>query len=238
MYLTGTTNDRDEPSLVAAGVGLMVQPGNGYLRRADRYPFIAADNGCFNARWKEDHWLDWLPGVPTERCLFAVAPDVYPDARATLERSYEFLELIRSLGLPVALVAQDGAESLSLPWEEFDCLFIGGEKKKRSKDEWKVSDAAAGLVRRARDKGKWVHMGRCNSLARMERARQMGCNSADGTFIKYRRRQRRGERPDARDLRGASELVHWMAWLKDNQPLDLVRFETPELPIYKSALNS
>ena len=51
--------------------------------------------------------------------------------------------------------------------------------------EWKESKAAAALSRAARSAGKWVHMGRVNSLRRFERARYMGCHSADGTYIKY-----------------------------------------------------
>lgn len=111
-----------------------------------RFPFWAADNGCFNATWSEDHWLRWLDRLPRERCLFATAPDVYPDARATLDRSVHYFGLIREMGFPPALVAQDGAERLDLPWDEFDCLFIGGEKRMPSRLEWKLSAAAEGLA--------------------------------------------------------------------------------------------
>lgn len=235
IYLSGVTSHRDEPALVAAGVGLMVQPGNSYARWADRYPCHAADNGCFGDRWEEDRWLRWLERVPVDRCLFAVAPDVYPDAAATLERSARYFDLIRALGFPVALVAQDGAERLDLPWDDFDALFVGGEARPRG--EWKVSAAAEGLVRRARGAGKWVHMGRVNSLSRMERARSMGCNSADGTFLKYRRRLRAAEVTDHRDTRGAAELTAWRSWLVANQPLPgFIDMEGPSHPVHRRAL--
>lgn len=234
IYLSGVTNDRDEPALIAAGVGLMVQPGNSYHLRVDRYPTFAADNGCFGGKWDEDKHLAWLDRLPRERCLFAVAPDAYPDASATLELSSGYFDLIRDMGFPVALVAQDGAEELDLPWDDFDCLFIGGEAKR---PEWKLSEAAEDVARRARAHGKWVHMGRVNSLARMERARSMGCLSADGTFIKYRRRVRAGE-TNERDTRGACELSDWRSWLYRNPPLPLSRFETPSLPVHRAALDA
>lgn len=92
------------------------------------------------------------------------------------------------------------------------------------------------LVRQARNHGKWVHMGRVNSMARMERARSMGCNSADGTFIKYRRRQRAGDHVASRDARGAVELGRWLFWLDTNKPLPgFDTFETPTLPVHRTA---
>lgn len=235
IYLSGVTSDRDEPALIAAGMGLMLGPHNSYHLRADRYPYFAADNGCFADKWVEDIHLAWLDRLPRERCLFAVAPDVYPDAQATLERSLEYFDLLREMGFPVALVAQDHAEKLELPWDDFDCLMIGGEKKDDARKEWKLSIEAEGLVHEARSKGKWVHMGRVNSITRMARARSMGCHSADGTFIKYRRRKRKGE-TDERDGRGAIEIGQWLAWLRANPELPFRTFESPSLPVHKEAL--
>lgn len=231
IYLTGATNDTDEPRLIAAGVGLMAQPGNSYHRRVGRYPVWAADNGCYRDRWTEEPWLEWLDRLPRDRCLFAVAPDVYPDAAATLERSRPFFQLVRDMGFPVALVAQDGAENLGLPWDEFDVLFVGGERKSRSRDEWKVGPHAERLARKARAEGKWVHMGRVNSLERLERARTMGCNSADGTFLKYRRR---AALDHVREQRGAREIENWYRWLALHPPL-FGTLETPSLPVHRDA---
>lgn len=234
MYLSGVTSDRDEPRLLAAGIGLMLNPGSGYARRVHRYPFWSADNGCFSDKWEEEPWMRWLETLPREGCLFAVAPDVYPDALGSLERGALYFDLIRDMGFPVAVVAQDGAEQLSYPWDDFDCMFIGGARTPNPRHEWKVSLAAESLVRRARREGKWVHMGRVNSLARMERARAMGCNSCDGTFIKYRRRTRAGEAADARDGRGAAELDRYITWLDCNPTMDRP-LDVPSLPVYRRA---
>ena len=59
-------------------------------------------------------------------CLFAAAPDVVGDAAATLQRSERMLDWIRYAGFPVAFVARDGLEHLTVPWDDFDALFIGG----------------------------------------------------------------------------------------------------------------
>lgn len=140
----------------------------------------AADNGCFtNPDLDVSKYLEWLEKLMPyqQTCLFATAPDVVGDARKTWERSRDVLGKIRELGFAAALVAQDGIEDSTIHWDEFDCLFIGGTT------EWKVN--AHSLCREARERGKWVHMGRVNSLRRMLIARFAGCHSTDGTQLAF-----------------------------------------------------
>lgn len=141
----------------------------------------AADNGRFSAPqdYTDAGYLAWLERMPVESCLFATAPDVVGDAAATLALSSPLLGPIRQLGYPVALVGQDGLEHLTVPWDDFDVLFIGGTT------DWKLSPAAAGLVEEAKRRGKWVHMGRVNSRRRLAYADAIGCDSADGTVLKH-----------------------------------------------------
>jgi hypothetical protein len=107
------------------------------------------------------------------------------DAEATLVRALPWLPRIRSLGFPVAYVAQDGATEDSLPWGEFDALFIGGST------DWKLGEDARYLAHAANSRGKWVHCGRVNSRKRLRYAATpyelggMGADSADGTFLTY-----------------------------------------------------
>lgn len=141
-----------------------------------------ADNGCFGAGYPGDiQYLAWLVANRDDAstCLLATAPDVVGDAKATLERSRPFLPVIRALGYPVALVAQDGLENLTVPWDAFDALFIGGST------EWKLGKHARNLVTEAKRRGKHVHMGRVNSKKRLQYADMIGCDSADGTFPTY-----------------------------------------------------
>jgi len=158
-----------------------------------------ADNGCgpgvngIGGGYPGDHeYLGWLQDMAaaegadpcdpdTSGCLFAVAPDVVADAPATLHRQRVLgaLDWIRYIGLPAAFVIQDGQEHLPLPWYDFDAMFIGGST------EWKLGPHARALVTEARGRGKWVHMGRVNSLRRLDYARAIGCDSADGTYLTY-----------------------------------------------------
>jgi hypothetical protein len=142
----------------------------------------AADNGRFSAPqdYTDAAYLAWLDRMPVETCLFATAPDVVADAAATLALSEPMFEPIREAGYRVALVAQDGLERLIVPWAAFDVLFIGGTTK------WKLGPEAAELTREAKARGKWVHMGRVNSLRRMVYAESIGCDSADGTYLRFR----------------------------------------------------
>lgn len=161
-------------------IGYIDTPAQGNRRPAGVQ--WCADNGCFGKGYPGDEkWLAWLAknADDASTCLFATAPDVVGDAAATLARSVPFLPAIRALGYPAALVAQDGLEDLDVPWDEFDVLFIGGST------DWKLGPAARALVTEAKARGKWVHMGRVNSERRYRIAHEMGCDSADGTFLTF-----------------------------------------------------
>jgi hypothetical protein len=108
-------------------------------------------------------------------CLFVACPDVVGDAAAKLRLFARWQPVLASLDLPVALVAQDGAENLELPWGRFQALFIGGST------QWKLGGGAAGLVAEAKRRGLWVHLGRCNTRKRFRHAFLLACDSLDGS---------------------------------------------------------
>lgn len=206
IYLSGSTTGLAEaPS--DAPVGLLVQPGSGLERQLVRYRYWAADNGCFaqGDSFDPDAWIEWLERLRQySGCLFATAPDVVGDMPATLKRSQPWLAEIRALGFPAALVAQDGAEFLQLPWDTFDVLFIGGTTK------WKLGGAAL-VAAEAHRRGVPVHMGRVNSLRRLQAAVLMGCSSVDGTFLAFRARAKGNGDPATR---GLPELLEWLRRLE------------------------
>lgn len=173
---------------MSAGViGCVVTPGQGRgdTDRTDLPPGapFMADNGCFGKGFLGyDHWQDWLESYRkyADQCAFAVAPDVPFDHELTLQRSMPRLDLIRSIGYPAALCLQNGARMDSwLPWDLFDVLFIAGSMP------FKNSPVAAHFTREARDRGKPVHWGRCNSMLRIQQAHGMGCDSADGGYLRH-----------------------------------------------------
>lgn len=193
IYLSGHIRP-DLPAMVTPAMGQ--KPPRGQL--------WAADTGCFRQpdTFSFAGYLQWLNELAAddylEQCLFATAPDRVGDAVATLEHSIPTFPYIQEVGYEVALVAQDGLEDLVVPWDEFECLFIGGTNR------WRASEAVPALAAEAKEQGKWLHMGRVNGLRGMRLAKSIGCDSVDGTFLKFG--------PDQNRVR----LDRWMADIKTN----------------------
>jgi hypothetical protein len=162
-------------------IGFMANPGSYYTPDTIRSMGVwAADNGCFNEQWDPDHWLDWLHKMrDVPGCLFAVVPDKVADAEVTRQMFSDWAALVTDLGYRPAYVAQNGATCASIPWDDIACVFIGGDT------DWKLGHQAEAITRHAKQLGKWVHMGRVNSLRRMRIAESWGVDSCDGTFLKF-----------------------------------------------------
>ena len=134
------------------------------------------DNGAFSDKWTESAWLAalerWQPYTST--CIAAVCPDVVGDAVATIERFRQYAPVIRQYGYPVAFVTQDGLTMDMVPWAEFDVLFVGGT------DRHKLHKSMPFIVE-AKRRGLWLHVGRVNSVRRMELFNV--ADSCDGTTL-------------------------------------------------------
>lgn len=205
-YLTGVSNDATR--LAASkerSLGLILTPDTYFFRsHIPDYSAWAADNACFNqgAAFDLERYLDWLGSLIGDRdtCLFATAPDVVGDMLMTWVRSVDVLPVLRTWGVPAALVAQNGltydAETdslrihrhttdwtwtgIAIGWDEFDVLFVGGD------DPFKLSSPRAwAAIRATVAKGKPVHMGRVNSFQRLDYADALGCRTADGTYLAF-----------------------------------------------------
>jgi hypothetical protein len=158
-------------------LGMLLVPGagNAPLSIPDGLPW-ACDNGCFvgldPARFLA--LLAKIVGKPG--LLWVTVPDVVGDAAETLRRFYVWEPVLAGpVGLPLAYVAQDGAEQLDLPWGRMRALFVGGSTA------WKESKAAADLIGEAKRRGRWVHVGRVNTRRRLEMALAWGADSVDGS---------------------------------------------------------
>lgn len=134
---------------------------------ADNAAFTRFDAAAFCAM------LGRIAGKPG--CRFVACPDVVGDARATLDRFEVWQPVLAALSLPVALVAQDGLQDLPVPWDRIDAVFLGGSTT------WKLGSDARAIAAEAKARGLWVHMGRCNSRARLQYAHRIGCDSVDGS---------------------------------------------------------
>lgn len=161
-------------------LGVLVSPrcGNSIERIGTSGRLWGADNDAFLAWDTERYWamLGKISKADRSRLLFVVAPDRVGDARATLNLWHEWWPQLEYLGLPAAFVAQNGIEGRrsEIPWEDMRCLFVGGD------DAFKLGETAESLVREAKARGKWVHMGRVNTAKRLRHAIEIGCDSADG----------------------------------------------------------
>lgn len=127
-----------------------------------------------------------------DTCLFVAVPDVVADWTATLKRYETWHPIVRDYGYPRAIVLQDGAETHNVPWDECEAIFIGGST------EWKLSHHAASLTAEAKRRCLHAHMGRVNSYRRLAYADSIGCDTADGTFLKFA--------PDA----NLPRVLHWL----------------------------
>lgn len=199
MYLTGVSTEMTRRSR-RPELGYLVTPAsdpNGLQIR--HYEYYGADNGNYALKGKPfdaERWLAWLDRLDPTRCLFVALPDVLHwhvdpktgkevpvgDAKATLKLSAKYVDTVKAKGFPVALVAQDGLTSLDEVPFEIDAVFIGGS------NEYKLGEDVRRIVREARERGLWVHMGRVNSGKRLRYASEIGADSADGTFLKYGRK--------------------------------------------------
>ena len=135
----------------------------------------AADNAAYS-NWDEGKFVRMLDSLVGKSPMWVSVPDVVGKAIATSRLYDKWWPEINGRGLPVALVAQNGQESIGLPPEwKYDCLFIGGD------NEFKLGAHVRWLVKKVKSKGKLVHMGRVNSWRRLCYAYEIGCDSVDGT---------------------------------------------------------
>lgn len=165
----------------------------------------AADNECYTLgdSFDPDRYIRSLKRTAkrwANSCLFATAPDVVGDAMSTLGKFPEWRDTIHDIGLPVALVAQDGLENLPVPWAEFEAIFIGGTT------DWKLSQDVRDLIADAKLHDKWVHVGRVNSQKRLAYCIKLGVDSVDGTEWAIN---------PGRGIRWASRVMGWLAHQKE-----------------------
>ena len=134
------------------------------------------DNGAFS-HFELKGFLSMLKKHSPRKnlCRFVALPDVVGSAIRTLECFNYWKPKMNDW--KVALVAQDGQENYSIPWDSIDAIFIGGST------DWKLGKGAAAIVKAAKVMEKWVHIGRVNTPARFEYFEEMGADSCDGTGL-------------------------------------------------------
>ena len=180
IYLSGVLSPGLRPHLQRPDLGLLAQPGTmSYIHESTTV--TAFDNGCFGAgeKFNVNRWYSAVERLDPTRTLFVVVPDVVADAEGTWKRSAPLIPVVREMGFNAAYVAQNGMTVDNAPWPDIDAIFIGGT------DAWKLGPEARAIAEAAHEQGKWVHMGRVNSFRRLNYAHSIGCDSVDGTYLKY-----------------------------------------------------
>lgn len=197
LLISGATRSMDrfaaDPA-VAPHLGHLWTPatGNSLARVCETGLPWAADNAAFGDQWDTEAFekaaFSKIMAAPT-RPMFLTVPDVVGDARRTLDLFHLWHQL-RFTGLPLAIVLQDGSEDQLLPWDRFDWVFVGGSRRypggtwgRGPYVEWKESEAAAGLIREARRRGKKVHAERVNGLKRLRHFYDLGVDTCDGSSL-------------------------------------------------------
>lgn len=136
-----------------------------------------ADNDCFGGLDPDSYlaMLDKIKAADQSNLKFITVPDIWSDYHSTLALFKYWYPALEKRKLPAALVAQDGLTPDRVPWDKIAALFIGGSNR------WRLSKAAALLIRYAQRNGKWVHVGRVNSLRRLGYMQALEVNSVDGS---------------------------------------------------------
>jgi hypothetical protein len=121
----------------------------------------ALDNGCFS-RFDQKTWLKMVKEANTagDRAEFVCLPDCVGSAKRTCEMFDHYInytQLVRR-----ALVLQDGIGQERIRWVKLEAVFVGGST------EFKTSPEAFQAAKAAKAMGKWVHVGRVNTVERLQ----------------------------------------------------------------------
>lgn len=191
MYLVATAS-----SLLGTSkdVGVIVGPRSGGLRPLKEGRLWASDCDAFHGKFDQERFIKHLKRLRPYQstCLFAVAPDVFGDARATLKAFGYWGPWLRDQGLTPAYVCHVGSEKLAFP-EGVGSIFLG------SPDTWRGQHLMT-LTHRAKAQNLHVHVGRVNSARRLRDCAAAGVDSADGTYLSF-----------AGVERGVNDVQRWLS---------------------------
>lgn len=179
IYFSSTTSFPVEYYGVFGLIENAMSKGGRFKKLKESDLIWCLDTGTFNKPFVFSEW--WNRFIQYDKlldtCLFIVVPDKPFDYKTTLQRFFKYEKYIRLSGFPTAFVTQDGISSSEIPWDYFDVLFIGGsDEHKLGKDIFKIIDEG-------KKQGKWIHVGRVNSVKRLEMFSM--CDSWDGTKLSF-----------------------------------------------------
>ncbi len=125
------------------------------------YVKYGLDNGAFTLFKTRTFTRMAEAAVDDSRCLWIAIPDYPYCAYSTIGLFRHWKHVIKRKRAFVLQNDIDRYASL-IPWDEIVAVFVGGD------DDFKESAAAVELAKEARDRGKWVHVGRVNTVRRLD----------------------------------------------------------------------
>jgi hypothetical protein len=141
MYAANPSTEDVRAEMDAGNLICISTPKQG--NRIPEHALVCLDNGVFGKGYPGDaKWLAWVTKhqpIATGSCSWS-RPMWWGTPPPPTSGRCPGCPVIRGLGFRAAYVAQDGHELFAPPWDEFDCLFIGGSTA------WKLGPhvAAAG----------------------------------------------------------------------------------------------
>jgi len=200
LYFASTCSNLD--ALQAhPNIGVMTGPRAGGLGSIRTGRPWASDCDILSKHgYDEDAFYRHLERLTPYRatCHFVVVPDVVGCAQSTLALYDHAAPVVALAGLPLAYVAQDGAEHEDFP--PCDVVFLGGS------DPWRAQHGTA-LLSRATAEGFRTHVGRVNSARRVHQLLSYA-DSCDGTYVGFNGVQR-----------GLRDIGKWLSAAEAQTPL-------------------
>jgi hypothetical protein len=156
-------------------------PLTGYARK-DGVEWVM-DNGAYSNFDENKFSRMAQTAMFDENCHWLAMPDVVGDHEQTLNLFHEWKVRLCNHYIPCrpkfkkwAFVIQDGATIETIPWDEIKAVFLGGTT------QFKLSSRAYMILLEAKAKGKWVHVGRVNTVGRISYFHDVA-DSIDGSGI-------------------------------------------------------
>lgn len=141
-------------------------PLTGYAKNSS-VPWVM-DNGSYS-NFDERKFVRMATDAMFDRsCKWIALPDRVGNHNLTVKLFNEWTTRLERHWIPCrehfkkwAFVIQDGATIDTIPWERIVAVFLGGTTK------FKLSSEAYEILKEAKAKGKWVHVGRVNTEGRI-----------------------------------------------------------------------
>ena len=166
--------------MFSAGWGFFLTPDASSL--GDWKGRIAIDNGAWSSYQNDEEWSPrrFVPLVERHGHAsdFVVSPDIVAGGSDSLSRSLEWLPRLLGMCKRVLIPVQDGMvpEDVEEYLSERVGVFVGGST------DWKLG-AMRAFCDAATRRGAWSHIGRVNSVRRINLCLSCRATSFDGTSV-------------------------------------------------------